>query len=467
MELWLRWMSLVRFLKGACNREKTFFWLITALIGFTIKFDTSGVTSLARGVGLCGCYYTNLLHLFSSSSLNLIKLQHLWIRLIKSQFTGLLVVNGRHVIVGDGIKYGKEGKKMPAVKSLHQDSQSNSKASKIMGHSLQVVALLGKGLHGYFAMPLTGRIHEGIRLHYTENKTLLDKMFDLLVNLDFGDPFYFVADKYYCSGRFMKQLIKSGSNLITMMKTVSVAYRQPEPEPKRRGRPKKYGEKVKLFDLFNSDLEFTSCPMPGNPKVIIEYYVIQLLWRPVGRLVNFVLVKHPTRGNSICMSTDLLLKATDIIFIYALRFKIEVAFKEAIYQIGTFMYHFWLKCMNPTKKGDGNIFLQFSGRDYKEKILNKMRTYHVFIQIAFIAHGLMQWLSVCCYKAIWDNFGSWMRTIRANVMPSAKVVCMAMRNTYAEFLLDDTTMNNVKKFIIDRTDFNQLKCNSPPLKKAA
>ncbi len=39
----------------------------------------------------------------------------------------LLTVNGRLLLVGDGLKVPKEGRKMPAVKKLHQESSSNTK----------------------------------------------------------------------------------------------------------------------------------------------------------------------------------------------------------------------------------------------------------------------------------------------------------------------------------------------------
>jgi hypothetical protein len=72
------------------------------------------------------------------------------------------------VIAGDGIKIGKEAKKMPGVKWLHQSSESNSKAEHITGHSIQVAALLLQGLNTYFAVPLEGQIHEGLRLNDEE-----------------------------------------------------------------------------------------------------------------------------------------------------------------------------------------------------------------------------------------------------------------------------------------------------------
>ena len=89
---------------------------MTVLIGFTIKTDFYGVTSIARGVGLLPNYYTCILHFFSSTAIDLEKLQILWTNLILSEFTGIVRVNSRFIIVGDGIKIGKEGKKMPGVK---------------------------------------------------------------------------------------------------------------------------------------------------------------------------------------------------------------------------------------------------------------------------------------------------------------------------------------------------------------
>ena len=58
MELWREWMRLVNTLRPAFSRQRTFYWMLLILAGFTIKTDFSGVTSLARGVGLLPGYYT-------------------------------------------------------------------------------------------------------------------------------------------------------------------------------------------------------------------------------------------------------------------------------------------------------------------------------------------------------------------------------------------------------------------------
>lgn len=467
MELWNTWFVLVNQFKSACTREKTFFWLVIVLIGFTIKFDALGVTSLARAVGLAPNYYTCMLNFFHSSGMDLKKLRSLWIQLIFDRFSGMIKINGRCLIVGDGIKIGKEGKKMPGVKWLHQESESNSKAEYIMGHSIQAIAILVNGLCTTFAIPLMAEIHEGIRFTYKDSRTLLDKMFELLLCVNSPEKFYFIADKYYCSGRFMKQLLSSGMHIITMMKKNAVAYYPLESSSKRRGRPKKYGKKIKLFDLFKTNLEWISAPMPGNHNLTIRYCVIQLFWKPAGQLVNFVFVIHPEKGNAIVMSTDLTLNPMDAIFCYSIRFKIEVAFKQAVHQIGAFMYRFWLRIMKRRKRGSSNQELQFAPKHFKQKVLKKINAYHIFIQIGFIAQGLMQYLSIHCTKTVWGNFGTWLRTIRKNTLPSEKVVALAMMRTYFEFLKDDSICAIFKKFLRNHTDIYQRQPSDAATKEAA
>jgi hypothetical protein len=467
MELWNTWMSLVNSFEEACNRKITFFWLITILIGFTIKFDFLGVTSIARGVGLLPNYYTCMLHFFNSTAVCLETLQSIWINLILSRFSGLVRINNRYVLIGDGIKVGKEGKKMPAVKQLHQESESNSKPEYIMGHSIQALGILAKGLSTHFAIPLVGKIHEGIRLHWRDGRTLLDKMFEMLIALKLPETFYFVADKYYCSGRFMKQLVGGGIHIVTMMKKNARAYYPAEQKTKGRGRPKKYGKSVKLYDLFKRDLNFIKVSMPGNSKLMIEYCVIELLWRPLGSLVQFVLVRHPAKGNSILMSTDLKMNPLDIIICYSLRFKIEVLFKQAVHQIGVFMYRFWLKIMLPIKRGSGNQLLQFKPEHFKEKVLKKLNAYHLFIQLGFISQGLMQYLSIHCDRTVWKNFGTWLRTIRENTLPSEKVVSLSLSRTYIEFFEDEENYVIFKKFLQEKTDISQLQVSKLEQREAA
>src|SRR5438128_3339613 len=144
--LWLAWLRALQPLRPACSRTRTFLWLVLVLAALCLRPDLAGVTSLVRSLGLSDASYYCLLHFFHSPALNLERLTQLWRQTLQQLFRRCLVrVNGRPVVLVDGLKRPKEGRKMPAVKSLHQESRCNAKASFIMGHSLQARRPAGAG----------------------------------------------------------------------------------------------------------------------------------------------------------------------------------------------------------------------------------------------------------------------------------------------------------------------------------
>jgi hypothetical protein len=162
MLLWIAWFEAVRALRPAAKRFHTFLWMILALVGLSCRPERAGVTSLVRLFGFGNKGYRRFLHLFHSRALELDALTACWARLCLRLFQPV-AVGGRLVCLADGIKAPKEGRKMPAVKLLHQQSASNSKPEYIMGHSLQAVSLLVQGPAGHVAaVPLVSRIHEGL-----------------------------------------------------------------------------------------------------------------------------------------------------------------------------------------------------------------------------------------------------------------------------------------------------------------
>jgi hypothetical protein len=183
MKLWTHWLKAALALRSACSRMRSFLWFITCFAGMTVRIDLLGVTSIVRALGLTQACYDRILDFFHGTSLKLDKLSRLWTQTVLKIFPNLPRVNGRLLLVGDGIKIPKEGKKMPAVKGLHQDSESNSKPSFIMGHSFQSVGILVNALTSVFAVPLISRIHEGLVVSNRDTKTLLDKMIVLIDSL--------------------------------------------------------------------------------------------------------------------------------------------------------------------------------------------------------------------------------------------------------------------------------------------
>ena len=195
----------------------------------------------------------------------------------------------------------------------------------------------------------------------------------------------------------------------------------------------------------------------GERGVKILYCVRDLVWRPVGELVRFVAVVHPTRGKILLMSTDLTLDALDIISLYSFRFKIEHMFRQAVRQVGTLGYHSWMMDMTPLRHRNGDQYLHRKSERYREQVRNKIHAYHVFIQVCIIAHGLLQYLSAEFPNLVWGSFGSWLKTIRPGVPPSELVVGNVMRDTISDFLLKCAKNDSIAKFIVERQDTNNLR----------
>lgn len=461
MKLWITWFNCVIQLRGACSRERTFFWMIIVLMGMSIRCgDCAGITSIIRAMGLQPCCYDRLLDFFHSPSLKLDLLVEYWVKLVlKILSTFLVKVNGRYVLVADGIKIAKEGKKMPAVKSLHQESASNTKPEYIMGHSCQSIAILAKAANGFFAIPLISQIHEGLVFSNRCTRTLYDKLITSLNLLQIESPCYLVADAYYAVSKMVIGLLENNHHLITRVKKNAVAYMPIKPESGKRktGRPKKYGKKIKLTNLFDNHSKFTSIksPLYGETNVNIYFYEINLLSRSAGLLVKFVAVHHPHRGKILLMCTDLELPAQEIIRLYGLRFKIEVSFKQAIHSIGAYTYHFWMKTMKPIKRKGGDQYLHHKTEEYRMAVKRKMGAYHRHIQLGMIAQGLLQIISITKASIVWKNFGSWIRTIRPGIAPSEQVTAVALKNSLPEFLAGNSIEANFKKLLEEKIDISR------------
>lgn len=457
--LWSAWWDIVRQLRPAFSRQSTFLWFAASLAAVCVRPDLRGVTSYVRALGLRQRCYERFLDFFHSSAVKLDKLRMLWTAIVLTLLKPFLfIVNGRAVLLADGIKAPKTGRKMPGVKKLHQESQNNSKPEYVFGHSCQAIAVVAHAAASFLAVPLATAIHEGVVFSNRDKRTLLDKLVLLLASLGITMPFYLVADRYYASAKVIVPLLKRGQHLITAARSNAVAYLPAPPAGKRgRGRPRKYGRKIKIKELFKDMGLFASAPSPvyGERGVDILYRTIDLYWRPVGRLVRFVCVIHPTRGCMTFMSTDVSLDALEVVRCYGVRFKIEVTFKQAVHAVGTFCYHFWMADMDPRSNRSGNQYVHHKSDRYRAHVRRKLAAYACHLQVGTIAQGLLQMLSILHAQTVWLRFGSWLRTMRPGIGPSEGVVSLALRQCLPEFLATNNKTNPLAKSITQNLDLDR------------
>ena len=445
-------------LRPAFSRLRTAQWACLVVLGFCIRKDMAGVTSFVRAFDLRPSCYQTLLDSFRSNAINLDKLNQLWFKLCLKLFNPVKV-NGRIVLACDGIKAPKEGRRMPAVKLCYQSSTNNSKPEYVMAHSMQMLALLVEGFGNKITAILIGaRIHEGLRWSNRDHRTLLDKMNSMFFDMveKSSESFLLVADAYYASAALLESMMAQGAAMLVRIRNNAVGYLPaPVAAKPKRGRPQKYGKRVEIFELFRTkSKDFVSIPSPirDEEDIVTRYLVIDLLWKQLQDNVRFILSDHPTRGQFILMTNDWNLDPKDAIRLYHARFGIEMSFKALIHTVGGFGYHFWMKAMDKIKRGSGTQYLHRQSEVYREGIKAKMATYHVYVNLAAIAQGLLCYFAIHHSKEVWQSFGTWMRTIRKDIAPSEAVTSEALRQSMLEFLKSKVDPMHFKKFLATKLD---------------
>ena len=149
-----------------------------------MRSDNFGVTSIVRALSLdperC---YSRLQHNCHSTDIDLPTLSETWTRLVFKLFgRSIERDNGRIILIADGKKTAKSGKRMPAVKSLFQESDSNTRPAFIMGHSTQAISVLARAADNLFAPPLDINIYEGLIFSNRDKRTLLDMLLSLVTD---------------------------------------------------------------------------------------------------------------------------------------------------------------------------------------------------------------------------------------------------------------------------------------------
>ena len=255
-----------------------------------------------------------------------------------------------------------------------------------------------------------------------------------------------VLDAYFAVGPvflILKSLLNSNGerlvHLVTRAKNNVVGYEDPPPKSGTRGRPKKYGKKVKLVNLFESKLngfQETSIEIYREKKTVL-FLCLDLLWKPIGEKVRFVLVIDGPES-FILMCSDLTLSPKDIIKAYSYRFKIEVSFKVLKHLIGVFFYHFWTSVWPKIAKRGTESDLSSISANSEKLIAQATNAIEGFVNFGCIATGILQILSLNFHDTIWKTYRGWLRTI-TSVIPTEETVRSVIQE---EFFHNFDSFNN-------------------------
>lgn len=300
-------------------------------------------------------------------------------------------------------------------------------------------------------MPLRAELHEGVEdlrklqnkkapilcgEHKTSVTTLMAAMAADLATAC-GINCLLVLDAYFAVGPVFLLLGRVTDaegwrlvHIVTRAKSSTVAYEDPPPRTGRRGRPREYGTKLKLAKLFDdlSDrFRKIDIELYGKRRTV-SFLCLDLIWKPVGEKVRFVLVSD-AGTHFILMSSDLTLPAPEIIRAYSYRFKIEVNFKVLKHLTGAFFYHFWTVAC-PRLAGKKRIELgDIADPRDKRLIRQAADAIEGFVNMGCIATGILQILSMNSVDTVWKKYSGWLRTFTSPV-PSEEVVMSVVREEY-------------------------------------
>ena len=282
-----------------------------------------------------------------------------------------------------------------------------------------------------------------------------------------GTPCLVALDAYFAVGPvflILRDLTdiagKRLAHVITRAKSNVVAYEEPPAKNGGRGRPRQYGDKIKLMDLFRErkgDFQEATIEIYREQKTLL-FLCLDLIWRPIKEKVRFVLVIDGG-GCFILMSSDLSLSPEDIIAAYSYRFKIEVNFKVLKQLMGTFFYHFWTKVWPDI--GNLNEADLSSCTDQRSKRLIRQATNAIegFVNFGCIATGILQMLSLNCHNTIWTKYRGWLRTFTSTI-PSEETVRSVVQE---EFFHNFCTFNDTAIYRIIMSKSKKSQDNKLPL----
>ncbi len=461
------------------SREKTFKYFVIVIIGLMACTNMKGITSIINALHLDGNRYLSLLGFFRSDAYEIKEIRNVWAQIV-SKCGFVYRLNGKVLLIGDGTKIPKEGKRMPGVKKLHQESEDNSKAEYIYGHMFGCIGVILKSGLQQFCLPLTMSIQCGLKevAQWSDKNPeyALSHIVQIVQNAYHAakklGPSYCVLDRYFLTIPCLNELNRLNEekhllDLIVRVKSNCVAFLEPpavsNPGP---GRPRKKGTMIKLKELFETSENFSKADIKlcSNKKKTFEYLVLDLLWGDtLYQKLRFVLVKSD-QGNSIFASTDLSLDPEHIIEAYSYRFCIESTFKNLKQFLGGGKYRFWgvsvPKLKRFRKTGEPSELSKVTSDKDRKLIIKTVNATQRYVQLTCIALGLAQLIALTRRYQNELSHATFRRTAIRGKISEETALSYLRKNIF--WLFNRTPSCDVSRFILeDQCPDSGYHCDDP------
>ena len=448
-------------LRNASARGRPHDWAKTFVLGLICREDDGGLSSIVRALDLEPQAYDGLEKAFRSCAWSAGLVAEQWEKIVASD-APILKVAGRAVLCADGVLQSKEGVKMPGVKRLHQHSSTSSKGDTIWGHMHGAVGVVcGEGANRH-CVPLEVSIQDGMRAaagwdgasdvgicDETHPVQATRASFNAARNL--GVPCILTMDRYFMCEPVISLLRKpdeeAGSclvHLVTKARKGCVGwYDPPEREPGTKGRPRKKGDKVDIFKLFESAaFELVEAEVNGERR-LYDVFVVDLLWR-LGRYfpLRFVLCVDSEGRREVLVTTDRTLTASQVITLYRHRWSCECSYRVMKQCLNAFGYRMWSKSMPEldrfAKRGDPDRLESVEdGRD-REPVLGAYEAISRYVALSCVATGILQILACREDEEGEITWSSYSRTPKSGGV-SVEAVRRFMRKWVSSWVSNDTS----------------------------
>lgn len=329
---------------------------------------------------------------------------------------------------------------MPGVVTLHQHRETQSKPNYFRGHYWGVLGLLTGSLHEAFCTPLEARLHQGL-IHVdpqlsseadrdTQSTRLLHMALDFVKHHRTTaflalDAFFASATVFELANSYWSIHLKQPClYVLTRAKKNYIAYLIPQASPSPTpGRPRKYGDRVKLYDVFETDQDQfveASCQVYDRVETV-SWLALNLMWKPLKAPVRFVFALT-SRGPIVLMSNDLTIEPLLALSLYCARVRVETMFAMLKGLLGVFAYRFWSWYVpRHSRKPKKNATLKVPQSQHLDAVQRTWRACESFVMLGCIALGLLQLVALQFDQSIWSAFTGYLRTRRRS-LPSERTV---------------------------------------------